>query len=402
MEYVKDNRNINDFKNTTFSGYKKTNVKNELLKSLTNNNIEASCYWCAELICSGEYLIIWNICLEYSCKYIHIGNPKLPSYLVIRYENFKEIILNCNDTLEELNLRNNKNIRNLFCEVICILCCSNKREKLNYLKIKEEEFNINFINTKLLAPSTKFVSNIFQDGDPQSLFIALNEFSYNLSEDCRNNYSCFYWLEWILEFENICKKKKEVLCVNERKFVLVEDKFKKDIIWIIWDIIIYYNNDDRFKIKLIYDLLKLYSIRYTISSKRKRKYIIYHAINITTNVVNTNINIFNNKELIKSVTNKIDIIYSQIINNNNTNNISNNTNNISNNTNNISNNTNNTNNNNTNNTNIKNLQFPQKKNIILNTDKNIILDDDKNDNKKIINNEKSTKIEKMNEILKIM
>ena len=129
---ISDKRLINEFKTLTFSGYKKTNVKNELIKSLNNKKIEETNYWCAELLCSGQFLDLWNIILLYVNKHIHIGNPKLPSYLSIRYKHFKLLIENEEN---ELLLRNNNKIREIFCEIICILCLSPRRQKLERKKL---------------------------------------------------------------------------------------------------------------------------------------------------------------------------------------------------------------------------------------------------------------------------
>ena len=52
---INDKRTKDDFKQYTFSKYKKSLVKDQLTKSLYESKIEASCYWCAELICSGHY-----------------------------------------------------------------------------------------------------------------------------------------------------------------------------------------------------------------------------------------------------------------------------------------------------------------------------------------------------------
>ena len=69
MEQVQDNSFINDmrdssdFRSITFSGYKKADVKKQLILSIFNNKIEQSCYWSAEMVCAGHYMDLWEICL---------------------------------------------------------------------------------------------------------------------------------------------------------------------------------------------------------------------------------------------------------------------------------------------------------------------------------------------------
>ena len=59
-------------------------------------------------------------------------------------------------------------------------------------------------------------------------------------------------------------------------------------------------------------LLKLYSLRYKVSTKNKRKLLIYYAVSILTESVNFNINVIENKNKIEKLKKQIDIIYKEI------------------------------------------------------------------------------------------
>ena len=92
MIIIEDVRKIEEFKNKTFSEYKLSSVKKELISNINNNKIENICYWTSELICSGHYLFIWELIFYYMSKYIHTGNIKLCLYLDLRFKKFKDII----------------------------------------------------------------------------------------------------------------------------------------------------------------------------------------------------------------------------------------------------------------------------------------------------------------------
>jgi hypothetical protein len=307
-------RGVNEFKGITFSKFKKTDAKKELLNSLKDGKIENALNWSAEFICSGAFIDLWDILLNFIGKHIHLGNPKLPIYLDLRFNNFKEII-QCGYIGFELNMRNNNKIRKLFGEIIIVLCKSQKKHSIESIKIqKASEFDMTTISTKLKAPNVNYATELFKKDDPKELFIGLNEFMYHLSKDSLNSLDACYWMEWILEFENMCKKKKEICICERRSFVSVEEKFQKEPIWMIWDAIFISNIAKKSEIskKILKSIFDLFCIRYTSGAKRKRKYLIYFAISLITEKINDKIPIINDKSLIDNINKKINLIYKEI------------------------------------------------------------------------------------------
>jgi len=311
---INDIREPSEFKGITFSNFKKTEVKNQLKENMMKGKIEQACYWCAELICSGHYVDIWESILHYAGKHIHLGNPKIVLYLQLRYESFKHI-MSQGHYLNELQLRNNVQIRKLFAEIISTLTLSNKKNSFEAIKInREEEFDMTQMTERLKAPNVSFIESVFKKEDPKELFIAVNEFCYNISSERKNMLSACYWIEWMVEFDAICKKRKEPCYCEKRPFVNVEKKFSRDIIWILWDALLHYNSllNNQYIDKLMKGLLTIFSIKYTTASCKKRRYLLYFAVELLTEVVPTNIELTTNKQIIQNVVEKINQIYKQI------------------------------------------------------------------------------------------
>ena len=311
---INDKRSSHDFKGVTFSKFQKSKVRAELIQCLSTSKVEPACYWAAELICAAHYGDLWEIIILFIGRYIHLGNPKLPIYIAMRFKNFKEILTN-GYIGNELAMRNNTKIRQLFAEVISVLCHSRKKHSLEAVKIlKADEFNMTHMASKLKAPTIKYVEDIFKPDDPKELFIAMNEFSYHLTKDSKNSVSACYWLEWILEYETLCKHKKE-LCMGEtRQFAPIQDKFKNDIIWLVWDIILHECSSKKNPLltKIVNALLEIFSIKYTNGVKKRRKFLIYYAISILTDPLDLTIDIISNKNELDAIIKKIGVVYKDV------------------------------------------------------------------------------------------
>lgn len=320
LPQVNDNSTINDmrlpneFRGITFSEYKKTQVKTQFTLSLVNGKIEPACYWCCELICAGHFMDVWEVVFHFAGKYIHIANPKIFIYLEKRYGLFRDI-MHQGMFLNELQLRNHPTIRQLFAQIVTVLVSSNKKYSVEAVKInKQEEYDITQMTERFIAPNIHYVDGIFKKDDPRELFIAVNEFAYNISDDKNNMRNACYWIEWIIEFDLICKKKKIPCFCETRPFVNVETKFRTDCIWILWEALFQAcdKKNNSFLSELLHSTFSLFCVKYTTASAKRRRYLLYFSVALLTESIPTNIELFSNKLLVNTVTNNINKIYRQV------------------------------------------------------------------------------------------
>ena len=59
-------------------------------------------------------------------------------------------------------------------------------------------------------------------------------------------------------------------------------------------------------------LKTMFSAKYSLGTSKKRKYLLYFAIELLTEFVPTNVELIGNKEIVKNVIEKINEIYKQI------------------------------------------------------------------------------------------
>jgi len=287
-----DTRIIDDFKKTTFSGYKKKDVFIVLFKSIETKKIENACNWLTECLCSGYLEETWQKLLCFSSNIITINNPNLPNYLYKKNVLLYNIVNNIDKkkTNETINLRNNQTIRNLFFSIVTIFALSSKTKRYDkYPKLKDADFNFDTISKRFTTTVYILPGEFIHYNEPEELKLVMNEIYTHLKNKIGGYEKALLWTFWIIEWEKRNIKAKNAWHIDNRD-IDVQDKFKADLVWILWELIILETqNRDNFIKKQILSLYELYKFQYTSRKRNKRLPYLYQSICYLTHNINMNI-----------------------------------------------------------------------------------------------------------------
>lgn len=235
---IHDSRTLVDFQKFTFSGHLRQHVYKVLSENIKLGHADYACYWALELLCSGLVHSLWNTFFETAALHINRASPNVFLYLAEKFEKYAPYesqysILHMND------MRNNSDVRNLLCEVSASLALCRKNKLPTLPKIKpEHDFSQITITENIKAPSSQYATHLKHKDDPLEIYIPLNELTYCLRPESRDIPKALYWIAWILKYGSVYKKqnKKDLDC-NYRPNIFIDEKYKKHIIWILWDCI---------------------------------------------------------------------------------------------------------------------------------------------------------------------
>lgn len=296
-----DPRPLEAFKDSTFSGFKKKEVFKKLFDCIENEKIEESCYWITECICSGYSDEIFEKCMLLNSNLIHINNPNLPEFLYRKYisfvNSFNHIDKKNKDQL--IHLRNTQNVRNCLFDIVITILNSSKKKRLNkQIKLSDDDYQFSEIKNKLKATMQILPSSVIRFTDPDELKIILNEFLFHLKNINGGYDDACYWINWLIQWEKINKKKKIKYEIECRNINNINPKYCTNIIWIIWETIFIECKERNNNIQTqIQNLYQLFIYNYSPGKRNIRLPYLYHCIAYLTYPINFNIKIRENKDL---------------------------------------------------------------------------------------------------------
>ena len=300
---IQDTRHLEDFKDKTFSGFKKTDVIKTLFKSIETGKVENACHWTTECMISGYSIDLLDKLIAFSSKVVHINNPKLPNYLWRKYQYFFTTIDNINLKKQKhlsIHFRNNQVLRNLYFDIVAVITCSPKTKRYDkYPKINEDtDFLFENIKRRLHAQANFCPDSLFKFTDPEELRVVINEIMFHFKNNQSGYENCCYWIAWIFQWEKKNKKMKIKFEIDERSVQGIHKKLSKDVVWLLWQAILVEGNTRHDNIKYqINSLYQLFKYGYTGGKRNSRIPLIYHAIGYLTHTIKMNVPIISDKKV---------------------------------------------------------------------------------------------------------
>lgn len=320
---VFDVRDLKDFKNATISGYSKKDVIRTFQNSLINNKVEDSIKWNAELHISCYDKDIWKSIYDVYFKYIHFKNPKLFVYLLKRKKEYDDLLLYYPKS-HYIFSRNNLEIRNILCEVSCLLSTSKKTNlfidkslpKINIKKISHKE-----VKKRIISKGFSEIDHFIFDDIPNIIKIGLNEIYHNLKSDKGTINNCLYWYILISKIKN---DNDHLFTSNEIDDSTVLNYFiknnnlsdSKHFIYNLWNILDYFKNNLNKNDNILFDKLKYYYFKdFKINQINNKKNIIFFIFYIIKFNIKWNINLIPNQSIYIQSNININNTYLIILNN---------------------------------------------------------------------------------------
>lgn len=310
---ILDPRESSDFKGQSFSGFKASEVVKKLRQACEDRSVEEACYWTAELVCAGHFVKLWETLTIIVGERHAVSSPRTPILFAIRFADFKKIV-ESGFGGQELELRNSPMVRKIFSEITVLLCTSKRQHALQAVTISpKKDFDLTNLSRRLEAPNTEFAKPVFRNGDPQELFVAINELCFHLQPPHVSGVSACYWAEWISAFAKHCSANKRKIKALTRSSIPVPDSMNTDPIWMVWEAI---QRAARAKgdmsLRVIDSLLALYCIRYTAGVRQRRRPLLYAAISIATQTIDFSVPVMSDPAAIQTMVTKALSVYRQV------------------------------------------------------------------------------------------
>lgn len=298
---IKDDRTIKEFRQATFSGHSKAQVKKAFQQATELGQYEYAVHWAFELLCSGLVDTLWNLFFDTCVSQVNRMNPVLLMYLHKRFDEFWPLREAYEDNITAI--RNSLSARHMVCEAAALLTMSKKNKMTNFPTMKPDlDYTADRIREMAKAPLTSYANAIIKPGDPADILIAANEISFAVRKETQDKLSALYWIRWLLEWDKQLKRAKNVLTCAERQTPYVDPKYSTDVVWLIWECL---NHEAMTRpggpARLMQSLFFAYCYQWEPSSKQGRREFMNMAVHALTDTLEVDEPLCRDKAFIRNL-----------------------------------------------------------------------------------------------------
>lgn len=260
----------------TYSGFSRQSANTQLYRQLQKGDYETAFYWGGELMAAGHWEDVWDVAVYFISLHVYTGNVLLPGYLWSRRQTAHLI---CKKGGVEY--RNKAEFRTLVAELLTVVIMAKKNPPLSLIKIRrDDELRMSILESKLEAEES-YIHSVFKQTDPAELKVPVNELMHHLKNSRHNMMQSCYWVEWVLEFELLCRANKDPLVIAKRSAYDVPENTSSDVVWLLWDVFMYVCADmaqGEQKQSILQTLCLLFCAGYSRTRAKKRRPILYYAV----------------------------------------------------------------------------------------------------------------------------
>lgn len=277
--------NLSVDKTLTHRGRLKKDVWKEFTTAVKNKQLDNTMILLWELAASGQTerivnhivtTLINDIGIRTCCMLSQIHS--FYTYFLKRHSNHGKIACDC---------YRDQTVVNFMFWAIPIWYRINTEPLPKLPKITTDDMNLISKKDDLLSKDLTNIRAFFKVDDPKHCMIPISEICELFEK--RDNYAnlprVLYWIHWILFYER--QSKKPIVC-SSRNNTMIDMKFRTDIIWLIWEVVLKYAEESYTndvangceKKQAVQGLYELFSIHYTKQAKKQRLHFLILAISI--------------------------------------------------------------------------------------------------------------------------
>tara|TARA_Y100000389_G_scaffold29265_1_gene24938 strand:+ start:8747 stop:9664 length:918 start_codon:yes stop_codon:yes gene_type:complete len=288
-------------KEISISGHPKNTVIAQLCKSFTDRNYELACYYSVQMHCSNWMTDWWNSIIVYAAKNMSITNPKIGKFLYTIQSEYPSL---------KGNVRGNPvSIQETIALVVGVLTFSPKGVLFHVPKAMEHNECIKVLNTMEMTNIHFFVEKISLPSDPKLVLKIMSKFVEAIQKKFFQESLRILSLCMFLERE---KNFKNLIVCGPRNWKQLNEKQKKDWVFLLWDVILNISAQRKDLYEIISCWRTIYVDAYLSHRKTALLAIIVHSLILLTNPIDLSINVVNEENIIKKGCENIHFLYTDV------------------------------------------------------------------------------------------